>query len=124
MADKIVYTGNVWDEAKAHLLAIIVGYGRQAKLTLKDPKWYQEFYNRMRHITDSIVKLQPDLYEQAKNSNLKNKALMVAFDYLTEQDIEVESLVIDGIVIYKDNVPPERISWVLAVCSQRVKEVK
>ncbi|CAG2194510.1 unnamed protein product [Mytilus edulis] len=66
LANKTVYTGNVWDEAKAHLLAII--NGRQAKLTLKDPKWYQEFYNRMRHITDSIVKLQPDLYEQAKNS--------------------------------------------------------
>lgn len=42
---------------------------------------------------------------------------MVAFDYLTEQDIEVESLVIDGIVLYMDNLPPERISWVLAVCS-------
>lgn len=27
---------------------------------------------------------------------------MVAFDYLTEQDIEVESLVIDGIVLYID----------------------
>ncbi|VDI69525.1 Hypothetical predicted protein [Mytilus galloprovincialis] len=37
-------------------------------------------------------------------TGLKNKALMVAFDYLylTEQDIEVESLVIDGIVLYID----------------------
>lgn len=32
---------------------------------------------------------------------------MVAFDYLTEHDIEVESLVIDGIVLYMDNLPPE-----------------
>ncbi|CAG2214960.1 HMCN [Mytilus edulis] len=60
------YTENVRDEAQTHLLAII--NGRRVKLTPKDPKRYQEFYNGMRHITDSIVKLQPDHYERAKNS--------------------------------------------------------
>ncbi|CAG2226839.1 unnamed protein product [Mytilus edulis] len=134
MADKIVYTGNVWDYAKAHLLAIINGTEWEAGQGYTEGS---EMVSGLRHITDYIVKLQPYLYEQAKNSkeckgtdynidgstvnyvicSLKNKALTVAFDYLTEQDIEVETLVIDGIVLYKDNVPPKLFSWVLAVCS-------
>lgn len=48
---------------------------------------------------------------------------MAAFDYLTEQGIEVGSLVFDGIMIYKDKVSPERLPQLLAGCSQRVKEV-
>ncbi|CAC5382050.1 unnamed protein product [Mytilus coruscus] len=141
MADWMMRTGKARDEVKAHLLVII--NGRKVKLEPEDPEWYKEFYNGMRYISDLIVKLRPDLYELAKKSknrkgtdyniegttvnyvmcSLENKALMTAFDYLTEQGIEVGSLVFDGLMIYKDNVSSERLSEILAGCSQNVKEV-
>ncbi|CAC5382122.1 unnamed protein product [Mytilus coruscus] len=141
MADWMVHTGNKRDEVKAHLLAII--NGRKVEIVSEDPEWYKEFYSGMRHISDFIVKLRPDLYELAKKSkdrkgtdyniegttvnnvmcSLENKALMTAFDYLTEQGIEVGSLVFDGLMIYKDNVSSKRLSQILAGCSQKVKEV-
>ncbi|CAC5382128.1 unnamed protein product [Mytilus coruscus] len=141
MGDWMVRTGNTRDEVKAHLLAII--NGRKVNLDSEDPEWYKEFYNGMRQIIDSIIKLEPDLYELAKKSksrkgtdyniegttvnyvmcSLENKALMTAFDYLTEQGIEVGSLVFDGLMIYKDNVSSERLLQILAGCSQKVKEV-
>ncbi|CAC5401036.1 unnamed protein product [Mytilus coruscus] len=126
---------------KAHLLAII--NGRKVMLDPQDPKWCKEFYNGMIHISDSIVKLRPDLYELAKKSknkkgtnyniegttvnyvmcSLENKALMTVFDYLTEQGIEVGSLVFDGLMIYKNNVSIEQLSGILDGCSQMVKEI-
>ncbi|CAG2255685.1 unnamed protein product [Mytilus edulis] len=66
-------------------------------------------------INGSKVKLEPEDPEF-----LENKALMTAFDYLTEQGIEVGSLVFDGLMIYKDNVSSERLSEILARCSQKV----
>lgn len=39
---------------KAHLLAII--NGRKVTLEEDDPEWYEEFFNGMRHIIDSIIK--------------------------------------------------------------------
>ncbi|CAC5415049.1 unnamed protein product [Mytilus coruscus] len=91
----------------------------------------------------SIVKLRPELYALAKQSkdnrgtnynidcttvnyvmcSLENKALLIAFDYLTEQVIEVGSFVFDGLMIYKDNVPPENLPKILKGCSQKVEEV-
>ncbi|CAC5382150.1 unnamed protein product [Mytilus coruscus] len=141
MADWMMHTGNTRDEVKAHLLAII--NGRKVMLDPQDPKWYKEFYNGMIHISDSIVKLRPDLYELAKKSknkkgtnyniegttvnyvmcSLENKALMTVFDYLTEQGIEVGSLVFDGLMIYKNNVSIEQLSGILDGCSQKVKEI-
>ncbi|CAC5381962.1 unnamed protein product [Mytilus coruscus] len=141
MADWMMCTGNIRDEVKAHLLAII--NRRKVNLEPEDPEWYKEFYNGMRYISDSIVKLRPDLYELAKKSknrkgtdyniegttvnyvmcSLENKSLMTAFDYLTEQGIEVGSLLFDGLMIYKDNVSSERLLEILAGCSQNVKEV-
>ena len=53
---------------------------------------------------------------------LENQALMSAFNYLVEQKIEVGSLVFDGLMIYKKDVPPERLENVLIGLSQRVKE--
>lgn len=66
LADWMACTGQTRDEVKAHFLAII--NGRRVKVEPEDPVWYQKFYNGMRHITDSIVKLRPDLYELAKKS--------------------------------------------------------
>ncbi|CAC5403154.1 unnamed protein product [Mytilus coruscus] len=86
---------------------------------------------------------KPDLYELAKKSknkkgtnyniegtavnyvmcSLENKALMIVFDYLTEQGIEVGSLVFDGLMIYKNNVSIEQLSGILDGCSQKVKEI-
>ena len=67
-----------------------------------------------------IVKINPDLFELAKESKkerynfnidgttvnyvmckLENQALMTAFNYLVEQKIEIGSLVFDGLMIYK-----------------------
>lgn len=108
----------------------------------EDPEWYKEFNSGMRHISDLIVNLRPDLYEMVKKSkdrkgtdyniegttgnyvmcSLENKVLMTAFDY-TEQGMEVGSLVFDGLMINKDNVSSERLSHILTGCLQKVKEV-
>ena len=141
LADWMVRKNANRDDAKAHFLAII--NGRRVKLASEDPDWYKEFYSGMRHITESIVKLRPELYELAKKSkdrrgtdynidgtavnyvmcSLENRALIAAFDYLTEEGIEVGSLVFDGLMIYKDKVTPERLPEVLAGCTQKIKEV-
>ncbi|CAC5405741.1 unnamed protein product [Mytilus coruscus] len=104
MANWMARTNERRDEVKAHFLAII--NGRRVKLTPDDLKL-------------SIFKLRPELYALAKQSkdnrgthynidgttinyvmcSLENKALMIAFDYPTEQEIKVESLVFDGLVI-------------------------
>ncbi|VDI78522.1 Hypothetical predicted protein [Mytilus galloprovincialis] len=92
---------------------------------------------------DEVIKLNPDLHKLARESkekrgtnyniegttvnyvmcSLENKALMAAFDYLTEQEIEVGSLVFDGLMIHKKGVPRTRLPEILQGCSQRVKEV-
>jgi len=54
---------------------------------------------------------------------LENQALMTAFGYLIEQNIEVGSLVFDGLMIYKDNVPPRRLEEILVGFSERIKDV-
>ncbi|CAC5415709.1 unnamed protein product [Mytilus coruscus] len=101
MANWMARTYDTRDEVKAHFLAII--NGRRVKLTPDDPSWYKEFYSGMRHIMQSIVKLRLELYALAKQlkdnrgtnynidgttvnyvmCSLENKALMIAFDYLT-----------------------------------------
>ena len=55
--------------------------------------------------------------------DLENKALMIAFDCLLEQNIEVGSLVFDGLMIYKDNVSPTRLEDILVGLSKRIKDV-
>lgn len=139
LTDWMTRNNETRDDAKAHFLAII--NGRRVKLAPEDPDWYKEFYSGIRHITNSIVKLRPELYELAKKSkdrrgtdynidgtavnyvmcSLENRALMAAFDYLTEQGIEVGSLVFDGLMIYKEKMTPERLPEVLAGCTQKVK---
>ena len=126
------------DSRKAHLLAII--NGRKVNLKEEDPKWYKEFYLGMRHIMREIVKLNPDLFELAEKSKkdrnsfnvdgttvnyvmcrLENQALMTSFKYLTEQGIEVASLVFDGLMIYKKDISPERLKNILTGLIERVK---
>lgn len=53
--------------------------------------------------------------------SLEKKALMIAFDFLKEQEIEVRSRVCDGLMIYKDNVPPEKLPEILKGCSQKIE---
>ena len=48
---------------------------------------------------------------------------MIAFDYLIEQDIEVGSLIFDGLMVYKDNVSPTRYEEILVGLGKRVKDV-
>jgi len=89
------------------------------------------------------VEMHPDLYELAKKSkknrgstyniegtvvnhvmcDLENKALMIAFDYLIEQNIEVGSLVFDGLMIYKDNMSSTRLDEILVGLGIRIKDV-
>ena len=52
---------------------------------------------------------------------LENKALMAAFDYLNGKDIEVASLVFDGLLICKYNVSD--IAEILKGCSSSVDHV-
>ena len=52
---------------------------------------------------------------------LENKALMAAFDYLNRKGIEVASLVLDGLLIYKNNVSD--IADILKECSSSVDHV-
>lgn len=92
---------------------------------------------------EAVIELRPDLYALAKENkrkkdstyniegtadiyvmcDLENKALMAAFDFLVEEGIEVGSLVFDGLMIYKENVPVERLPQILEGCSQRVKRL-
>jgi len=48
---------------------------------------------------------------------------MAAFDYPIEQNIEVGSLVFDGLMIYKDDVIPTRLEEILVGLGERVKVV-
>jgi len=89
------------------------------------------------------VEMHPDLYELAKRSNkdggscyniegtvmnyvmcaLENQVLITAFNYLIEQNIEVGSLVFDGLMIYKDSVSPTRLEEILVGLGKRNKIV-
>ena len=51
---------------------------------------------------------------------LENKALMSAFDYLNENNVEVSALVFDGLMVYKDTITD--INEILKRCSKSVKE--
>ena len=51
---------------------------------------------------------------------LENKALMSAFDYLNENNVEVSALVFDGLMVYKDTITD--INEILKGCSKSVKE--
>ena len=90
-----------------------------------------------------VVETRPHLYELAEKSkkdrgstyniegtvvnyvmcDLENRVLMIAFDYLIEQDIEVGSLIFDGLMVYKDDVSPTRLEEILVGLSKRVKDV-
>ena len=82
----------------------------------------------MLNIINACVKLNPEMFELAKQSKykhynlegsvinhllcgLENKALMAAFDYLNGKGIEVAALVFDGMMVYKNNVTD--IAWIL-----------
>ena len=52
--------------------------------------------------------------------SLENKALMAAFDYLTSQNVEVSSLVFDGLMVYKNDV--KDLEMLMKGCSDYVKE--
>ena len=75
----------------------------------------------MRNIINAVFKLNPEMFELAKQSKynhynlegstinhllcgLENKALMAAFDNLNGKGIEVTDLVFDGMMVYKNNV--------------------
>ena len=125
------------DDAKKDLLAII--NGREVNIKQEDPEWFGEYYNGMRTIIDSVCLLNPDLYELAEKQKLQkrttynikgsavnllmckleNEALMAAFDYLNEKEIEVSSLVFDGLMIYMNDAI--NINDILVGCSNAVK---
>ncbi|CAC5417575.1 unnamed protein product [Mytilus coruscus] len=141
IADLMTYEGISRDDAKTYLLAII--NGKIVRLKHDAPAWLREYYGGMRQIMEEVIKLNPDLHKLACESkekrgtdyniegttvnyvmcSLENKALMAAFDYLTEQEIEVGALVFDGLMIHKKGVPRTRLPEILQGCSQKVKEV-
>lgn len=141
IADLMAYEGISRDDAKTYLLAII--NGKTVRLKHDAPAWLRDYYGGMRQIMEEVIKLNPDLHKLACESkerkgtdyniegttvnyvmcSLENKALMAAFDYLTEQEIEVGALVFDGLMIHKKGVPRTRLPEILQGCSQRVKEV-
>ena len=90
------------------------------------------------NIINTVVKLNPEMFELAKQSKynhynlegstinhllcgLENKGLMAAFDYLNGKGIEVAALVFDGMMIYKNNVTD--IAGILKGCSPSVNQV-
>ncbi|CAC5400525.1 unnamed protein product [Mytilus coruscus] len=119
IADLMTYEGISRDDAKTYLLAII--NGKIVRLKHDAPAWLRDYYGGMRQIMEEVIKLNPDLHKLACESkekrgtdyniegttvnyvmcSLENKALMAAFDYLTEQEIEVGALVFDGLMIHK-----------------------
>ena len=129
------------DDVKAHLLAVI--NGRVVGLDPDCPEWYRKFSMCVQNIMRKIVKICPEYHALAKKSKgnrgstynikgttvnyimcqLENQALMTAFDYLIEHNIEVGSLVFDGLMIYKDNVSPARLEEILVGLSERIKDV-
>ncbi|CAC5411586.1 unnamed protein product [Mytilus coruscus] len=117
------HTGKTRDECKQDTLAII--NGRRVIQIKDDPEWYKSYCNGMKHITESIIALRPDLHKLAKQSKEKNenRALMIAFDYLTKQNIKVGALVFDGLMVYQKDVPKEMLPELLEKCSAEVKKV-
>ena len=84
------------DEAKKFLLAIM--NGKLINLQQGDPQLFNSYYTGMRNIINAVVKLNPEMFELAKQSKynhynlegstinhllsgLENKALMAAFGY-------------------------------------------
>ena len=98
------------EEAKKFLLVIM--NGKQINLQQGDPLWLNSYYTGMRNIINAVVKLNPEMFELAKQlkynyynlegstinhllCGLENNALMAAFDYLNGKGIEVAALVFD-----------------------------
>ena len=127
------------DEAKAHLLAIINGRitNHSKEELMKCPDWYVGYFLELKDIGEKVVELNPELEKIAKDSkdncynitgttvnyimcSLENKALMAAFDYLSSKDVEVSSLVFDGLMVYKDSV--KDLESLMKGCSDYVKE--
>ena len=127
------------DMAKAHLLTIINGrIAKHSKEQLrKCPDWFFGYLSELRDIGEIIVKLNSELEQIGKKSktgsynitgttvnyimcSLENKTLMAAFDYLTSINVEVSSLVFDGLMVYKKDV--KDLENLMKGCSDYVKE--
>ena len=93
----------------------------------------------MRNIGETIVELNPELEKIAKRvkndsynirgttvnyvmCSLENKALMTAFDYLNSKNVEVLSLVFDGLMVYKKDMDRNSLEGLMKECSDYVKE--
>ena len=129
------------DQAKKHLLAII--NGRKVKHSQEQleacPEWYKGYFQELLVIREEIVRLNPDLYEWlwrirrpitsmellsiTSCAPLKTSQLMAAFDYLTQENIEVSALVFDGLMVHKKDV--KRINWekLLRGCQDDAKQI-
>ena len=124
------------DKVKKLLLAII--NGKQINPQQADQRWFIDFCTGMRNILNAVVQPNPEMFKHARKTKhtkynlnrstinqmmckLGNKALMAAFDYLNGKGIEVASLVFDGLLIYKKNVPD--IAEILKGCSSSVDHV-
>ncbi|MEW8548359.1 MAG: hypothetical protein AB2693_33055, partial [Candidatus Thiodiazotropha sp.] len=126
------------DEAKKTLLAII--NGKEIHLSQDDPDWLVSYYRDMQGILEKVCELNPELHELAKKQKtergssynikgstvnllmckMENQALMAAFDFLTQEGIEVSALVFDGLMIYKNETL--NIEDILKGCSAAVKK--
>ncbi|CAC5416220.1 unnamed protein product [Mytilus coruscus] len=64
-----------------------------------------------------------DLFETLKEMDQKIGEKLAQWTCEKKQDIEIGFLVFDGLMNYKDNVPPEGLPEILKGCSQKMKEV-
>ena len=134
----IKLSGKDRNEVKADILAILNGRLKYEGEHSNYPDWYKSYFNEVRDIITRVCEINPDLYNDAVKkrsynaegtcinavmSNLENQALMCAYDYLVDGNIEVCALVYDGIMIYKNNITEDCISKLLKALSTQVKSI-
>ena len=153
LAEMISITGKPKDEVKADLLAIINGRKKYEDQVGGYPQWYTDYYLNIQDILKEVCRLEPEYYKTAKANkqgkaavcynvegtcinylmtSLENNALMAMYDVCVEDEVQVASLVYDGMMIYKSSAPEnldilfkkmvDRISTVLDGCVVKITE--
>ena len=120
-------------EAKKLLIAVINGgNGKRYEL-----KWLSCFQDEMRSLGKQIRELEPEFRKMAEKKNLdrdfkniegsvvnhvmcdlENTALMIMYDTLSNQRVEIAALVHDGLMIYKKDV--RDLDKLLKLCEKEI----
>jgi hypothetical protein len=141
LKELVEIAGEPRDIVKADLLAVINGRVKTSGQVQGYPQWYINYYNNLQDIKARISVIEPEFFKKATASkkarnkegfnidgtcinyvmmDLENKALMCAYDVCLSRGIRVASLIYDGLMVYKNDIPPGGISLILQDMSDLV----